>query len=77
LVTDGEIQRFEVVEVAVCEPAAQEGGHRRLFTVAFHDGEDEERLAHAHWRWLGWRWLDPATGQLRLFPAESFGPLPE
>ncbi|HYO59630.1 WD40 repeat domain-containing protein, partial [Archangium sp.] len=28
------------------------------------------------WRWLGWRWTDPATGQLRLLPAESFGPLP-
>ncbi|HZH13345.1 MAG TPA: TIR domain-containing protein [Archangium sp.] len=28
------------------------------------------------WRWLGWRWTDPATGQLRLLPAETFGPLP-
>jgi WD40 repeat protein len=37
------------------------------------------RVLHASpeaWRWLGWRWTDPATGQLRLLPAEAFGPLP-
>lgn len=28
------------------------------------------------WRWLGWRWKDPATGRLRILPAEFFGPLP-
>ena len=37
------------------------------------------RILHASpeaWRWLGWRWTDPATGRLRLLPAEAFGPLP-
>lgn len=37
------------------------------------------RILHASpeaWRWLGYRWIDPATGQLRLLPAEAFGPLP-
>jgi len=28
------------------------------------------------WRWLGWRWTDSATGQLRILPVEAFGPLP-
>ena len=28
------------------------------------------------WRWLGWRMIDPSTGQLRILPAETFGPLP-
>jgi len=28
------------------------------------------------WRWLGWHWIEPDTGQLRLLPAEAFGPLP-
>jgi hypothetical protein len=28
------------------------------------------------WRWLGWRWTDPATGRMRILPAEHFGPLP-
>jgi WD40 repeat protein/uncharacterized protein YjbI with pentapeptide repeats len=27
------------------------------------------------WRWLGWRWTDPATGRLRILPAETFGSL--
>ena len=37
-----------------------------------------ECILHASaeaWRWLGWRWTDPATGQLRILPAEMFGPL--
>ena len=37
------------------------------------------RLLHASpeaWRFLGWRWFDPELGQLRLLPAETFGPLP-
>ncbi|MFY0528942.1 hypothetical protein ACN28I_39240 [Archangium gephyra] len=34
------------------------------------------RASPEAWRWLGWRWTDPATGQLRLLPAEAFGPLP-
>jgi uncharacterized protein YjbI with pentapeptide repeats len=37
------------------------------------------RILHASaeaWRWLGWRWTDPATGRLRLLPAEAMGPLP-
>jgi WD40 repeat protein len=37
------------------------------------------RILHASpeaWRWLGWRWTDPTTGQLRILPAEAFGPLP-
>ncbi len=36
------------------------------------------RILHASpeaWRWLGWRWTDPATGRLRILPAEAFGPL--
>jgi WD40 repeat protein len=28
------------------------------------------------WRWLSWRYRDPETGELRLLPAEHFGPLP-
>ena len=28
------------------------------------------------WRFLGWRWTDPATGRIRILPAEFFGPLP-
>jgi hypothetical protein len=27
------------------------------------------------WRWLGWRWTDPATRRIRILPAEAFGPL--
>ncbi|WP_224364956.1 NACHT and WD40 repeat domain-containing protein [Hyalangium versicolor] len=41
--------------------------------------ETTGRVLHASpeaWRWLAWRWTDPATGQLRLLPAEAFGPLP-
>jgi hypothetical protein len=37
-----------------------------------------ERILHASpeaWRWLGWRMIDPSTGQLRIVPAETFGPL--
>ncbi|WP_224362127.1 eIF2A-related protein [Hyalangium versicolor] len=37
------------------------------------------RILHASseaWRWLGWRWTDPATLRLRILPAETFGPLP-
>ncbi|WNG15045.1 TIR domain-containing protein [Cystobacter fuscus] len=37
------------------------------------------RILHASaeaWRWLGWSWTDPATGRLRLLPAEAMGPLP-
>ncbi|MBN1203784.1 MAG: hypothetical protein JXB05_02525, partial [Myxococcaceae bacterium] len=46
-------------------------------TASIH--EVEGRILHASpeaWRWLGWQWTDPATGQLRLLPAEAFGPLP-
>ena len=42
-------------------------------------GEVHGRILHASpeaWRWLGWRWTDPATGRLRILPAEVFGPLP-
>jgi uncharacterized protein YjbI with pentapeptide repeats len=28
------------------------------------------------WRFVGWRAPEPVTGELRLFPAEFFGPLP-
>ncbi|HEX8702735.1 MAG TPA: TIR domain-containing protein [Myxococcaceae bacterium] len=38
-----------------------------------------DRILHASsegWRWLGWLWIDPATGRLRLLPAEAFGSLP-
>lgn len=28
------------------------------------------------WRWLGWRWTDPRSGDMRVLPAEHFGPLP-
>jgi hypothetical protein len=28
------------------------------------------------WRFLAWRWFDPALGRHRLLPAETFGPLP-
>jgi WD40 repeat protein len=28
------------------------------------------------WRFLAWRWFDPALGRYRLLPAETFGPLP-
>ena len=28
------------------------------------------------WRFLGWRFFDERTGELRLLPAEHFGPLP-
>jgi hypothetical protein len=41
--------------------------------------EAHGRIRHASpeaWRWIGWRWTDPATGQLRILPAEYFGPLP-
>jgi WD40 repeat protein len=41
--------------------------------------EAHGRILHASpeaWRWLGWRWTEPATGRLRILPAESFGPLP-
>jgi WD40 repeat protein len=41
--------------------------------------EAHGRILHASaeaWRWLGWRWTDPATGRLRILPAEAFGPLP-
>ncbi|KFE71005.1 NB-ARC domain protein [Hyalangium minutum] len=46
--------------------------------IATVDGA-HERILHASaeaWRWLGWRWMDPATGRLRILPAEMFGPLP-
>lgn len=29
------------------------------------------------WRWLGWSGIDPATGRMERWPAETFGPLPE
>jgi uncharacterized protein YjbI with pentapeptide repeats len=40
--------------------------------------EVQGRILHASaesWRWLGWRWTDPATGRLRILPAETFGAL--
>jgi hypothetical protein len=40
--------------------------------------EVQESILHASaesWRWIGWRWTDPATGRLRILPAETFGPL--
>ena len=28
------------------------------------------------WRFLGWRWTDPATQRQRILPLEHFGPVP-
>ena len=39
----------------------------------------ENRVLHASeegWRLFGWRSVDPATGRIRILPAEYYGPLP-
>nr|WP_224247481.1 TIR domain-containing protein [Hyalangium gracile] len=46
------------------QTASIDGGHGRILHAS----------AEA-WRWLGWRWTDPATSQLRILPAETFGSL--
>ena len=34
------------------------------------------RSSAGAWRWLGWLAPDPESGEIRRYPAESFGPLP-
>jgi hypothetical protein len=35
------------------------------------------QVAGEAWRWLSWNGIDPATGRMERWPAETFGPLPE
>ncbi|HTI70514.1 MAG TPA: TIR domain-containing protein [Candidatus Limnocylindria bacterium] len=48
------------------------------FQTAAISGDGKQILSASPeaWRWLGWRWTDPSDNQVRILPAEYFGPLP-
>jgi len=47
------------------------------FAVLRTDGSGAVQVSRGGWRWRGWQVPDPETGEVRRYPAEMFGPLPE
>ena len=71
---------LDIVAPADVNEAIRQGlddvSHGRTWAAIDHPNNRILACGPDAWRSLGWVAPDPATGHLRMLPAETFGPLP-